>query len=85
MFCTIFQLLKQLKRGKHLKLVAAEESIHTLHSSLNVQLLLYIIKSRPICFSKLHTKFLLCVIWASGFATVLHKAENHVMHPRLTH
>lgn len=45
-------LLNQLMRGKHLKLVAAEESIHTPHSSLNVQLLFYIIKSRPICFLK---------------------------------
>lgn len=42
MFSTLelhFQLLKPLMRGKHLKLVAAEESFHTLHSSLNVQLL----------------------------------------------
>lgn len=57
MFSTLvnhFQLLKQLMRGKHLKLVAAEESIHTLHSSLNVQLLFYIIKSRPISKTSHH-------------------------------
>lgn len=39
MFSTLvhhFQLLKQLMRSKHLKSVAVEESIHTLHSSLNV-------------------------------------------------
>lgn len=65
-------LLNQLMRGKHLKLVAAEESIHTPHSSLNVQLLFYIIKSRPICFLKKkkknttsHHVFDVCN-WASG-------------------
>lgn len=55
--------------GKHLKLVAVEESIHTLHSCLNVQLLLCIIKSRPICFSKKTSHHVLAVCnWASGSA-----------------
>lgn len=80
-------LLNQLMRGKHLKLVAAEESIHTPHSSLNVQLLFYIIKSRPICFLKkkkktqLHTMFSTCVIGPQDPSPALHKAANHLTHP----
>lgn len=68
--------LKQLMRGKHLKLVAAEESIHTLHSSLNVQLLFHIIKSRPICFLKTsHHVFGGCN-WLSGS----HASPSHQYH-----
>ena len=80
-----FQLLKQLMHGKHLRLVAAEESIHTPHSSHNVQLPFYIIKSRPICFSKTsHHVFGVCN-WASGPEPMLHNAAIQLMHSHHTH